>query len=559
MAEFVAEAKKRKMAPTAAVAGKEHFNYRGETAVETTMKNCRRLQISPLGGTSNQRGPWNFMIDGQIDRFVNLSNARLKIKARIVKKDGNLLNRYTDIVAPINMLGSSLWRIVEAYINMQTFTPASSMHAGQKHYMEMMLSDNTASVGNYLHTQLCDLDTPNQYENFAISRQTAKLAFKLSLMESEALRTALNFAWPDAAKNFENDVEMYKEFPGDQDKTKLLWNTWDNLELAVFPQTWNAGAYAAKLEAVQFEKFRARWTYFDTHFDRMVVDNNLTDLISNFKYNEGFDKRFQTCMGSAVFDLYSPIPHDVFRMSNHLGPGNRLDIKLTRHEDAFVLNTFKELEGYKLEILDLKLCFDTIELKENITAPLRETYRMNETQFHSRLISAGSPSTYMRIVEGGVLPKTIILGMTMTKAANGHYGFNPCYYPHFNITGVCLIVNGVRVPQDTLKFDFQSPNGLVNEGYGWLFENTGAGSGTKGNLVTPEGYRHGAFFVPFDLSPDKCNFEHNHDAQQGYIDVEITFASALIEPIYLHYELVFPKVVINDKGNQSLTIVDVAV
>lgn len=557
MAEFVAEAKKRKMAPTAAVAGKEHFNYKGETAVETTMKNCRRLQIAPLGGTSNQKGPWTFVIDGQVDRFVNLSNARLKMKARIVKRNGNKMLRHKDIVAPINMLGAHIWKIVEAYINMQTFTPASSMHAGEKHYMEMMLSDNTASKDTHLHTQLFDLDTPNQFDNFAISRRTAKLAFKLDLMESEMFRDGFNFRWPDAGKNFEDEADKDTQFPDDKDK--VMWDTWANMEETTFPYVWSSPADADTLEAVQFEKFKARWHYFEQQFEKMIVDYNLTDMISRFSYNEGFDKRFQTVMGSEIFDLYSPIPHDVFRMSNHLGPGNRLDVKLTRHEDAYLLNTYNELEGYKLEILDLKLHFDTIELKENITPPLRETYRMNETQFHSRLISGGSPSAYMRIVEGGVLPKTVILAMSMTKAANGHYGYNPCYHPHFGVTSICLIVNGVRVPQDTLKFNFHTANGLVNEGYGWIFENTGAASGTKGNLITPAGYRHGSFFLPFDLSPDKCNFKHNHDATTGFIDLEMTFARPLEEPIYLHYELVFPKVVINDKPSATLTIVDVAV
>lgn len=63
--------------------------------------------------------------------------------------------------------------------------------------------------------------------------------------------------------------------------------------------------------------------------------------------------------------------------------------------------------------------------------------------------------------------------------------------------------------------------------------------------------------LPFDLTPDKCNGLHNHDAERGYADLELKFAHELPESIYVLYELVFPKVVVNEKVENSLSILDI--
>lgn len=56
-----------------------------------------------------------------------------------------------------------------------------------------------------------------------------------------------------------------------------------------------------------------------------------------------------------------------------------------------------------------------------------------------------------------------------------------------------------------------------------------------------------------------CNGLHNHDAEYGYIDVNITFGKPLLDPIYVLYEMVFPKVVINDKTSGTVIVEDIGV
>jgi hypothetical protein len=54
--------------------------------------------------------------------------------------------------------------------------------------------------------------------------------------------------------------------------------------------------------------------------------------------NIGWEERAQLCAFSSTFELYAPIPHDFFNMSKVIGPGNKIDIKLERYSDAFLLN-----------------------------------------------------------------------------------------------------------------------------------------------------------------------------------------------------------------------------
>ena len=73
-----------------------------------------------------------------------------------------------------------------------------------------------------------------------------------------------------------------------------------------------------------------------------------------------------------------------------------------------------------------------------------------------------------------------------------------------------------------------------------------------------QGFRGGSFLAPFDLTPDKCNGLHNHRGSEGSIEVRVDFSNPLKEAIYIIYELIYPKALINDKVEREVYVVDVA-
>ena len=87
--------------------------------------------------------------------------------------------------------------------------------------------------------------------------------------------------------------------------------------------------------------------------------------------NRGFDDRYHIVMGSASFDMHSPITHDFFKMNNHLAPGNRVDLRLTMYPHNFLLNSMIDRPDFKLVIEDLKLHYHTILLRDRVAPPLK--------------------------------------------------------------------------------------------------------------------------------------------------------------------------------------------
>ncbi len=273
--------------------------------------------------------------------------------------------------------------------------------------------------------------------------------------------------------------------------------------------------------------------------------------------NTGFDDRHRISSGSASFDMLAPISHDVFKMSNHLAPGNRLEVRLTMYPHAFLLNHEGDRDRYRLQILDMRLHFHTILLRDRVQPPIKETYLLTETTVNKQIIPGNVPNTTFRIHNGGVMPKNLIFGMTYVEAGDGDYGFNPWNFRHFNIKRLELTVSGETFPTGGLEFDFENENPLVARPYKWLYDNTGASSGEKGNIITWQAYQGGTFLVPFDLTPDKCNGVHQHNAQVGFIDVVLNFAEQLPAPIYVYYYKGTPKVLVNDRATGQMASFDI--
>lgn len=530
---------------TVAVTEKEHLDYMSNVPVETSMRSTLHHVISPIGGVANQNGPFTFVIDSQPEwNYIDLNRARLEMKARVVKGDNEKLSLLDNVVAPVNLLGATMWDKVDVEMNNHTFTPSSSVMAGKKHYIHTILTDNTSSKENQLHTQLFHPDTPGYWGVCIISRATAKKLFIYGCKDEKRANPSLTFAKEDLAA---------------KDGIRMALDNWENMELLDCPEELEMAAGVESHSSKEQAKLVKRWKKVEQAFNKYLHDNDLDHKVKRYHYNEGFDKRFQLVMNSREFDTLSPVPHDAFEMDNHIGPKNRLVIRLTRASDKIILDTFEGEHHYKLQIIDLKLHFDTIELKANIPMPLNERYLMNETQLHTHLVAVNSPSTHIRLQDSGVLPKMVIVCMTSTRAADGDYAWNPWNFYHYYLESIFLTVNGVRMPQDTLKMNFEIDPKQCAQAYGWLFDNTGATIENKGNLVTPKRFTDGYFFVPFDLTPDKCAMEHMHDAIDGSLTLDMKFSRPLDSAIYVHYELVYPKRITNLKPHNILAIEDVDV
>ena len=513
-----------------------NFDYHDQVMVEDSQVRSKDFWIRPIGGVVNQSGPFYFTIEPTDDQYLQLNNARLEVVASLERGDGSRCHGFLDVVAPVNMLGAVMWSSIEMHINGQPLSGSSSVNMGYKAFINAMLSNDTDALNTHLVTCLTHMDTPGAFGNFHAATDSLKTMFIRGVDDGRII-------WP----GFPQDIR-------------------DMLPLG---QQRGAGDRLMDADEYAEEELRrkiAQKEFMDQFFaDEMGigVERRLSRRATNrdpfLPVNKGFDTRYMIAADSETFTMVSPLAHDFFTLNNHIGPGNKIDLKLTKHSDPFLLNTYMMHRGYRLKLHDMKLHCHTIYRRERIHHPLVENYRMTETHLHKQVVPAMLSQYSFRMFNPGVQPKTIILAMVPTAAAEGSYALNPFNFHHFGLTKLSLMVDGEETPQGGLTFDFAKRNQDVQRGYWWLYANTGALNGQRGNLISLSAFQAGATIIAVDLTPDRCNGMHNHNAQTGYIDCNLSFAEPLDTSITVLYELAFNKVVVNDKSRGTLAVLDVAV
>ena len=515
---------------------KENLNFRPSIDVEDSMRGYKEYIIRNIGGVggveSLKLGPFYFVHEQEEGYAIQLNDARISATCSVVRGDGSKLQDLHDLVAPQNGLGGIMWESVEPRLNNQPMPGATCVNNGLKYFIDTLLSCGQDALGTHLLLQMFHMDSPGEYDNFNLPMSKFRKMFQDQIASGKK-----TYKLPDELKPIAKD--------------------------ATYAET-GARVPADEIEKENVERAEKRKAWYDRQFFNIMGVNTeraqtlaLLDIDKD-ECNLGFETRSRIVAESEKFTLVSPIPHDLFNMSNYLGPLNRLDLKLTMYPYRFLLNTVMSHHNYELRLHDLKLHLRAIRLKDGIPPHVVETYEINETHLYKHVVPHNLSNYSFRIQHAGVLPKTIVLAMVRTAAVEGNYRYNPFRFDHFNVKKISLFINGEERPQGGLNFDFERANADVAWGYHWLFANTGA-LGNRGNLISYAHYQTGAFLVPFDLTPDRCNGAHVHNAELGYIDVNFTWGGmGLEEPITILYELMFNKLMINDKGAGQLTFVDIA-
>lgn len=505
-----------------------NFNYGEQIRVETSQKTSRTFWIPPLGGVSNQSGPFNFSVEPMVDQYWAANRAAIEATVSILKPNGAEIDSVEDVVAPCNLIGPSLFENIDISINGHHFPGSSGMNSQYKAMIETLLSYDQDARLTHLMCQGFHLDTPGEFGNMDLDELTMMKMIYAQIKSGQMEAPT----FPQAMRREGEAGYIEPDY----------WDDWDEDQRL---------HYTKLIEKKRIE-------YLETHCkEHLRQDVNANRLSSKTKVNSGFVARYRLMAGSKRLNLIFPICHDFFNMTNHIGPLNKVDIKLTRSKDPFLLNSYLKEKGYKMHIHDLKLHLHTIQRKERINIPEIERFRFNQTELRKHVMLKGVTNHTEKLYFQGVLPKTIIVAMVYTRAAEGEYNYNPYNFHHFDIRQMNLLINGEANPSTGLTFDFSKPNAQIARSYRWVFENTGALSGGRGNLVSYPGFELGNFMIPFDLTPDKCNGLHNHEGKTGTIDLQLTFDKPLPESVTLISELVFNKMLINDKLNNRVELKDI--
>ena len=311
-----------------------------------------------------------------------------------------------------------------------------------------------------------------------------------------------------------------------------LSTMWESIEVRVNNTILNPASshnipFKAILEAmISVEENQANWLMSSLF---QPDDRGRSEVVNDT--NGGHKRRKNYAAGG--FEMNGPIPVDFLRVDNHLAPGNVLSLKFKQAPDSFVLNT-ESAEKYRLVVKELGIYVRRIELfPEALSRVLSPTaiqrYVGMDTEVKNFSLPAGIKQKVLKISQGESLPKQVIVGFVPTVAYMGDYKHNPFHFAHFNLNSINIKVNGLRIPQEPLKPDFE--NKVIEKSLNHFFMNTGKFRAQGGNCIHADNYARGASLFAWDLRCDQCNGFHRHAGRDGTLELEMGWAKNLEVPI----------------------------
>lgn len=337
----------------------------------------------------------------------------------------------------------------------------------------------------------------------------------------------------------------------------LAHSLWENIEVSIndyilSTSSTNNTHYKAYLDTIlsydmtHAESLLENQQFFKDHPDH-YEDFNSED-------NKVHRARHSIWKNGQTVDFMSTLCADFLRSPQHLAPGNKLTIKLTKANDRFLLNTENTTEPCKLKIVEMMLFYERIRLNDRIAHPTSERYLTVRSELKRFPLPTNMQNYNMKIHYGGKMPKMVVIGQVRTDAVDGVYHRNPFYFNHFGLNYLCLKVNGRSVPSDALKPDFRAKPPLVAREYNHLFKNTGKMNISSGNCVSLKDFRSGMSVFPFDFSPDLCNGNHMHVSKEGEISLELAWATPLRTPITILVYLVYNEIYLHKRSEADFEV-----
>ena len=236
---------------------------------------------------------------------------------------------------------------------------------------------------------------------------------------------------------------------------------------------------------------------------------------TNGNHNAGFTSRKELIAGSRTFAFCSPIQADLLKSANHLGPGNKLSIRLVRNPDEKVL--MHNIGGsFKVKLTTVYIEYTRIVT--NLPPPTFETHYFPHTELLRFPLGTGTTSFNINVQNGGKIPRSMFLFFVRTDAINGACHRNMFEFQNLGIKSLLLRSNGSPHPSEPLTPNF-TQNRVTRE-LNHLFQNLGCDWSQRTGFINRSRFLNGYTLFAHDLTPDKCNGKHIHELFNGSLMYE---------------------------------------
>ena len=124
---------------------------------QTSIEHAQWVEHQPPVASIGTGGPIEFLLPGSGDRYLDLANTYLFVKARVVRGDGGNLPPDAT-VGPVNNWMHSLFSKVDVSLNGTLVTPSTNTYA-YRAYIETLLSHGAEAKTSQLTSELWYKDT----------------------------------------------------------------------------------------------------------------------------------------------------------------------------------------------------------------------------------------------------------------------------------------------------------------------------------------------------------------------------------------------------------------
>lgn len=248
--------------------------------------------------------------------------------------------------------------------------------------------------------------------------------------------------------------------------------------------------------------------------------------------SDSFYKRKTAYIGKKI--CFNSILHiDFFQSTKYLLPGCDIKLKFIRSDDSFALLGNALLGKIKVNKLLLSVRRITLDPAiagaiENRLKTVPAYYPIVSSKIKNFLITSGTQSTVLSQVIRGKLPRSFIVSFVSAKAYDGHITKNPFVFENFLCNSFNALLNGEPIVPTLFQPNFETDECIKM--YRWMNDNIGLHQNMS-NGITFEEFKKNSCFFAFDLSPDLCNNVFLHGIENGTIDLQIGFKTALTENV----------------------------
>ena len=278
--------------------------------------------------------------------------------------------------------------------------------------------------------------------------------------------------------------------------------------------------------------------YFpDAHGDAF----DQTDSVKGSPLNAGAMNRYSYAKDSKIIDMIFRPCIDLFHQDRPLLPTVDIKLKMTRSSSRFCLMAHDPgQKRYKVQILQASLVVRQVRLNESIAIAHQTAlhrgisckYPIARTECLSFTIGASVLDVNKANVINGLLPHTLVIGLTGNDSFHGAYNRSPFNFRPFDLSAINLIVNGRSYPTKVLEPNFN--NGSLGKQYircyNTLFRGTVRQYADCGNMITRAAFESGYTIFVIRLAEDVSPFNFGL-TRHGNVGLRMAFNTSTPETL----------------------------